>query len=371
MNVYRRIAFGFVFITAFLLLAVLYASLVSATIRVTPTEQQISSSFLVDVSKNPVREDELRGRVLARTVEISESFELPKEEGALAEPKEGKASGIVTVYNDRSIEQTLVATTRFLSESGVLFRLEKTMTVSGKTSKEARIVADQPGAGGDVGPSKFTIPGLSESLQAVIYAESKEPMTGGLRYVRVLTEKDLEKAEADLKAKSVERVREELREAASVFDGEAFFVEVKERASDTAPGAETDRYTVRLVSNITGVFFDEESLYREAERGLYDDVAKGLRPVGVSAEDLRINVDRADVSLETATLKVELSGTAIPSAAHEALSRGVFAGMTSQEVVQYFEENNLAKTVEVELRPSWRRRVPRAPNKIKIIVNEP
>lgn len=369
MKLYRRIALSFVFVTAAILIAVVYASLVGAVIRITPIEQEISSSFIVDVSSRPVEESEVRGHVVSRVVEISDSFSVSSDADT-ATPVEGKASGIVTITNGKSSTQPLVATTRFLSEDGVLFRLDEGTSVPAGGTVDARITADEPGSSGDVSAGHFTIPGLSEAVQEIVYGDTTEAMTGGLRYVNVLTSEDLENAVTVLRNESIDSVRSDLQEEVGVFEGEVITVDVVSQEVDTEVGVETDQFNVKISFQVIGVFFDENELYQLAESLLYQDIDQGLRPVGVDKEALSLTVERYDLEEGTATLKVELSGQAIPSAAHHALSRGVFSGMTSQEVVAYFEENNLAKTVEVDLRPAWRNRVPRSLNKIKLLINE-
>ena len=84
-----------------------------------------------------------------------------------------KAQGTITIYNDyNSTPQELVATTRFLTPDGKLFRLVNTVTVPGATvvngvitpsSISAAIVADQPGPDYNVGPVvRLTIPGFQK-----------------------------------------------------------------------------------------------------------------------------------------------------------------------------------------------------------------
>lgn len=369
MKLYRRIAFSFVVLTALVLIAVIYASLVRAEIRITPIEQVISSSFIVDVSARPLEDGEVRGRVLGSTVEVSDRFSVkPASEGAA--PVEGKSQGKITITNKRSTAQALVATTRFLSESGVLFRLDKGVTVPAGGSIEAEVTADQPGATGDLEPTHFTIPGLSESVQTLVYGDSSEAMTGGLRYVTVLQQTDLDEAIASLRADAIAQAQDVMRQEADVFEGEVLDAMVVSQETDTEVGVETDQFTVKVTFDVVGVFFDQQELFTIAEKSLYDGVDRGLRPVGIDESDLHILLQRSNVASETATLQVELSGGAIPSAAHRALSRGVFAGMTPAEVVAYFEENDLAKSVEVHLRPSWLKRLPRSPNKIKLLISE-
>ncbi len=98
-----------------------------------------------------------------------------------------KASGSVTVYNSYSASSVkLIANTRFQTASGLIFRTPAAIVIPGKTvsgpgSVQVTVVADQAGSQYDVGPSKFTVPGLqsSPSEYAGVYAQSSGSMTGG------------------------------------------------------------------------------------------------------------------------------------------------------------------------------------------------
>ncbi|HVO28629.1 MAG TPA: hypothetical protein VMT81_01450 [Candidatus Paceibacterota bacterium] len=104
-----------------------------------------------------------------------------------------KAQGTITIYNDYgSAPQELVATTRFLTPDGKLFRLVDDVTVPGATvaangtitpsSITAAIVADQGGPAYNVGPvPKLTIPGFQNNpgKYAGFYGAITGQTTGG------------------------------------------------------------------------------------------------------------------------------------------------------------------------------------------------
>ncbi len=112
---------------------------------------------------------------------------------------EGRAEGKVKIINNSAGAQTLVATTRLL-RNDILFRLKDRVTVLAGGEVEAAVYADQIGAAGDIGPGKFTIPGLSPTLQKLIYAESEAPMVGGAVETTVVSEADIEQAKEKLLA---------------------------------------------------------------------------------------------------------------------------------------------------------------------------
>ncbi len=84
-----------------------------------------------------------------------------------------KAQGIITIYNAyNSSPQELVATTRFVTPDGKIFRLTNTITVPGAkvvngqitpSTIDAPIVADQPGPDYNVGPvAHLSVPGFQK-----------------------------------------------------------------------------------------------------------------------------------------------------------------------------------------------------------------
>src|SRR5581483_1605662 len=101
-----------------------------------------------------------------------------------------KASGEIIIYNNYSSSpQSLVATTRFETPEGLVFRIDKDITVPGQStvngqvtagSVEATVYADQAGEEYNVGLKDFTIPGFKGTPKYQgFYARSKTPITGG------------------------------------------------------------------------------------------------------------------------------------------------------------------------------------------------
>jgi len=74
---------------------------------------------------------------------------------------EKKASGRIVVYNEfSSAPQKLIATTRFETPDGKIYRIKDAVTVPGAGSVEATVYADQPGEEYNIDLTDFTIPGF-------------------------------------------------------------------------------------------------------------------------------------------------------------------------------------------------------------------
>jgi hypothetical protein len=124
-----------------------------------------------------------------------------------------KAQGTITVYNDySSAPQELVATTRFVTPDGKIFRLVNDITVPGATvsngatvasSITAPVVADQAGTAYNEAPvAKLTIPGFQGSPKYNgFYGELAGGTSGGFTGTRpVPTAADITSAEAKVTA---------------------------------------------------------------------------------------------------------------------------------------------------------------------------
>ncbi|MEK7115129.1 MAG: hypothetical protein AAB847_02110, partial [Patescibacteria group bacterium] len=120
-----------------------------------------------------------------------------KKNGQLNFPATGeknlnkKAIGNITIYNNHSsAPQNLVASTRFESPDGKIFRLVEGVTVPGAvvndgkvapSSVVVKVIADRGGETYNIGPvEKWTIPGFKHTTkEKTFYGVSTEPMKGG------------------------------------------------------------------------------------------------------------------------------------------------------------------------------------------------
>ena len=101
-----------------------------------------------------------------------------------------RAHGIITVYNQYSPEpQLIIASTRFESPDGKMFRTQEKIMVPGAQSNDVRtipgtidveVMTDYHGAEYNIGPSNFAIPGFEGTDKyKLFYGLSNAAMTGG------------------------------------------------------------------------------------------------------------------------------------------------------------------------------------------------
>lgn len=102
-----------------------------------------------------------------------------------------KAQGSIIIYNNFSASpQKLIATTRFQTPEGLIYRITSPVTIPGETTKAgvttpgsvtASVIADKTGSEYNIGLEDFTIPGFQSDAARYkgFYARSKTVMTGG------------------------------------------------------------------------------------------------------------------------------------------------------------------------------------------------
>ena len=366
LRVYQRIAILFVVVSFLLLLFVLYLSVSSATIRVTPNPQVVSHEVGMEIVPEARTNGQLSGYVRQATVELSDLFELP-EDGATA--TEAKAGGLVTLINETGSDQALVATTRLLSEEGVLFRIDEAVNVPAGGEVTTMAHADEPGLTGEIAPTQFTIPGLSASLQEVVYAVSTESMTGGVQYIQTLNESHIEDAYGELEMRARDEAVLTLAEGidADVFDGTSIDVEIIESSVDTEVGEETGSFSASVTAQVTGLFYDEEAVVQYAGALLQTQVGEDYELAKISDEYV-VEVRSIDVEAEQASLRVYIDGTAVISTASDILDPQRLLGRTPQEAETILETSELVDDVTIRFTPFWLKRIPSLEDHIKIIV---
>ncbi|MBM4177244.1 hypothetical protein FJ208_00360 [Candidatus Gribaldobacteria bacterium] len=135
-----------------------------------------------------------------------------------------KASGYLFVYNEQipSRAFSFVKGTRFVSSSGAktfkslekvdlpAAKMEGGNLVPGKV--KIKVEAQEPGESYNIGPSKFSVPGLSgTAFYYSVYGEAVESFTGGSSSVKkVVSEQDLESSKDSLRTLLEEQAQSSL-----------------------------------------------------------------------------------------------------------------------------------------------------------------
>ena len=155
-----------------------------------------------------------------------------------------RAHGKVIIHNGTTTARPLVRLTRLQAESGAVFRIQSDVTVPAKGSVQVDVVADQPGADGNLPPGRLTIPGLASASQELIYAENKETFTGGIVTVAIVTESDITEATKQLETVLTDEITTALTDASTdtslaIADSQIHFIATSDPAVDSTAASTT------------------------------------------------------------------------------------------------------------------------------------
>lgn len=363
---YRRMAIVFVVLVAAALFAVLYLATMQAVIRVKTIPKEIIADFIVKTVDVAVSEGEVQGEIHSGTLGRKKTMTLISE---TKKEVDEVATGRVTISSTLSSNQPLVATTRLLSSDGVLFRLKDGVTVPAQGSVEVEVYADQKGVSGNIGPSLFTIPGLSAAKQDQVTAVSSQAMTGGVASITVLSEQDIDRGVEDLKAELLKDAQVMLREQReSAYTGEAFFVDVVSQEVSAQAGDEVGDFAVELQVSVSAVFYDDVALKKIVQRKLSEGLGQGQTFIDVGDQTRQVTVEQVSTKQNAATIHVVQTAKAIASQTSRALDVARFVGMTEEEVRTLLLKDGIATEVDVQFFPFWVRTIPRLKDHIYIEV---
>ena len=365
-RIYRRIATLFIVLTAGTVALALYVVFAHATVVVLSEQEEVRSEFIVDIARQPT-EGEISGDVSETTGELTQKFP-----STSLVKVDAHAGGLVRISSTLVRPQTLVATTRLLTPDNILFRIKKTVVVPAQGSVEVEAFADEAGTKGDVGMTTFTIPGLLPGTREKFRAETVEPMSGGIKDVRMVTKSDVEGALEVLKEKLGSELLDKLRRQAedNGFDGkgEISSVSVASSSTDVPVGSEAAEFSATVKLAASALFYDEEQFRRLLEAHIKEMVPFDRQFVRVEDAATKISVEKTDTAAGRGNLRVAALGVTVLSSTAPVLDPAKIAGVSVDAAVGYLEKLDGVSSASVKVSPFWSGRLPDIAENIKVEV---
>jgi hypothetical protein len=316
--------------------------------------------------------------------------------------KEKKAEGVIRVYNDYSTSsQVLIATTRFVSAEGKVFRTPVAVTIPGGRYEggkfvsgeiDIRVVADQPGVEYNISSSTFSIPGFAGTDRYTkFYGKSFQSMTGGFKEeVLKITEEDIKKAEDLLTRQAVEEClnlleselrSEDISAKFNYFPGE-FRTEIIEKVSLSLAGEEKKEFKFQVKANCQTLLMEKEVLrdfakdllIKEAEENekisLENSFLSSPAKILTVEESLEINysLKKIDFNLKEAALFLNIYSRVYSEIDIYNL-KNALSGKSLLETELFLKNQPEIRMAAVSFSPFWVKKVPQDLNKIKIKIN--
>lgn len=344
------------------------SALSGATISVTPKVQKIAFENTITAKKSSNSDLSYEILPLAR-----ETREMVPSDGT--KHVERRASGTIVIFNAFSKDpQRLIKNTRFESPEGLIYRIDRSVIVPGKTTKdgdeipgsvEAVAYADAAGEKYNIGLTDFSVPGFKSDTARYsgFFARSKTPMSGGfIGTENTVSEELLRSTKAKLESRLRDVLIAEARTA--VPEGFLLYDGAYEIGFEELPREQTSEDSVTVV--MRGMFKG----YMIPRDKLTTDLLKRAAPT-LDSKAVRMN------ELETMTFKLQsvgeetisfsLKGT--PSVIwqfDEAKLRRDLAGKPKRDVREILTAYPSIIKTDIITRPFWKKSLPSKERKIEI-----
>ncbi len=316
---------------------------------------------------------------------FKDSQKLSREFQTQSREEEGsKAGGTIKVYNknDPPRSVTLRPETRFLSSEGEkIFRISENLYLppaqkkEGKlipSFKEMKVVAEEKGESYNIGPSEFSLPGLSGSvLYYTIWAESEEPMEGGfLRETKIVTEEDIKRAEKALKEELLERSAQSLkRKVPEGFTITKEGLAVEEFKSDCSAeiGQKVDNFICNGEIETKTMAFKSVDLEEIARREVEDKISRDKL---FNTRNLNLDYQVKSFIVDSGKMIIDLGIQVLvyDKVTEDKLLNEIKGQKEDKAEFIILENYPGVKEVKIKFSPFWINRLPDSLKRIKLVI---
>lgn len=311
----------------------------------------------------------------ALTVTASQTQNVPAADGPLIQTK---TKGTVTLFNEQTTAQKIVAGTRLANSDGEIFRTSTTVTIpAGKAGAPGKIdvgvLADAAGASYNMSLSDdedFTIVAYRGTPKyTTVYAQLKTALTGGFSGNRKSISAEVQKAAIDSLKESLEtKLLEDVK--AKIPEDSILYPSAHTIVYETPEPVSKDAQTADIVVKGTlhaAVLKKSAVLKAAATKELDRFPAPTYKTAGL--EDLKFTlINSKDFSPQKGTpLIFSLKGpiTLTGSFSEDALKKDL-QGISLQESTAVFARYPSIANAYALITPFWIRSFPNSPEKIKI-----
>lgn len=362
-NIYQKIAFTFVGLAIILIIFVAYYAIGSVKIEVSTKINPVHETYNLNVvSRDSTDVESIKADFLEQIVTDKQTFDATEKE-----IKTGKAEGTITITNESTKAQPLVATTRFLSSDQKLFRLKESVTVPAKGKIEANIAADQEGEDYEIQPTKFTIPGLNENLQKIIYAESASQMLVPVIKTSAITQEDIDKARESLSDALLKKATESLNSQVQV--GQTILIAAGDTLKEDISakvGDENKQFTIDMTMKANGIIFNQDDLKNIAIEKLKQQIGENQFIEELKDENVKYTLKSIDMQTKKAVINVEVNCESKFKPSDNFFNKANIAGLSKEKAMEYFKSFGEIGDVNFNFSPSWVKKMPLFQSRINI-----
>jgi len=357
---------------------ILFLLLPSAKIRITPKTEPLLENFNVTantkVQSINERINEIPGQVVSQELEQTQT-NIP----ATGVKKIGeKARGTVTIYNEYSSSPQVIASGTGISAQDRTFILTNQVTVPGAQilegditpgSVQAEVIAGEVGEEYNIGPTRFSISGISSK----IYAESGSQMSGGTsREITIVLKQDIDKAKKSLSEelydKALEKLKSEIEKEDILFD-QAVKKQILSMVSSAQAGGEVSHFDLTIKIRVSSIKFNKNEANKLIIALINSQIPKDRK---LDEEHINLDFQKPILRLERNILQFEakVKGNLFYKADLDALKKEVM-GKSLKQAEDYLRDQVEIDNAQIILWPFWVKSIPKLEKKIRINLTLP
>ena len=289
------------------------------------------------------------------------------------------ATGTVVIYNNFNTRpQTLVKTTRLVNADGIIFRLDKTITVPGGTMSGGTLVpsqitvsvtADQPGSQYNLAAGQtFHFAGFAGTPRYQgFYAKSTQAMSGGfIGQASVPTQSDIAQATSSIASALQNAITSEIalqNTGEKLISGSSSFQVTKYDIADIPNSS--GQFAVTAYGSYQAIGFSENDLVTAMASQLADTSKINLQ---VKKYSVTYGTPQIDWKHDTMTVPITFQSVWEP-AFDLAAFRQKIAGLSQNQLRQAIVAIQGLQSSQIKFWPFWVSRVPANQSKITIDTN--
>ncbi len=291
-----------------------------------------------------------------------------------------KATGKIVIYNNYSTEpQKLVATTRFQTPEGLIFRAINPIIIPGMETKngttvagsvEASVIADKAGQEYNIGLKDFTLPGLKgDPKYTKIYARSKTEMTGGFSGTQKVFSKDvMSQSESQMSASLKDSLSRDI--TAQIPANFVLYKESLVYDLDPVTEANTQTGPVLKKSGVaTAVIFDRALLTKAILAQILPQTDASMVKI-TNLDNLKFSYQTASTSISNNTSQVTFNLSGQPNIVwiyDQNKLKTDLLGLSKQNAKVVIGSYPSIQEAWVVTRPFWNQTIPNDPKKVTIV----
>ena len=370
-NIYRRIAYFFIFLVIILVGFIAYFSLVNVDIILVPNQERVSNNMIFDIYDKESGKSESGNAIIGIVKDVVITVEKEFEpDGAEVIGKE--VSGNVIIHNNYIKNQPLVASTRLLTQDGKLFRIKTTINVPAGGSIEVEVYADKPSPEMAVESAKLTIPGLWAGLQEKIYAETKTSLEYKQKVKKYITQNDIDDKARELKQLLLTKTKEEVNEKYKKYS--QIIYKINENSVETEIGGkvgdEVDVFSYGMSAEVVVVAFDENKTAMLAKQKFLSALSENKELISFDEKNIVYSLNNFDIDEGTANINASFEGKVGLKQDCDVVEVEKILGLNNEQLEVYLKNLDEIAGYEIKYTPGFIKKVPKLIDRVNIEIKK-